>query len=66
MFSPNDIGAYKKLGVGNLEWMPPKRPQLKTGAVEPKGKQVHVELWALRAHPSDPFSHDRADASASD
>lgn len=32
--------------------------------VELKGKQVHVELWAPRAHPSDASNHGRAGASA--
>jgi class 3 adenylate cyclase len=35
-------------------------------AVELKGKQVHVELWAPRAHPSDVSSNGRAGASVSD
>ncbi len=35
-------------------------------AVELKGKQVHVELWAPRAHPADASRHDRAGASVAD
>jgi adenylate cyclase len=35
-------------------------------AVELKGKQVHVELWAPRAHPAGDSRHDRAGASATD
>jgi class 3 adenylate cyclase len=34
-------------------------------AVELKGKQVHVELWALRAHPVDASFRDGAGASVS-
>ncbi|MGZ4175960.1 MAG: adenylate/guanylate cyclase domain-containing protein [Solirubrobacteraceae bacterium] len=47
------------------------RRLLRTGAfelderktVELKGKQVHVELWAPRAHPVDASDRDRAGAS---
>ena len=35
-------------------------------AVELKGKQVHVQLWAPRAHPAIPSRHDRAGASVAD
>jgi class 3 adenylate cyclase len=35
-------------------------------AVELKGKQVHVELWAPRAHPDDASFRDRAAASVVD
>jgi adenylate cyclase len=35
-------------------------------AVELKGKQVHVQLWAPRAHPAVPSLHDRAGASVAD
>ena len=35
-------------------------------AVELKGKQVHVELWAPRAHPSVVSNHGRAGASVAD
>jgi adenylate cyclase len=34
--------------------------------VELKGKQVHVQLWAPRAHPADASSEDRAGASVAD
>jgi class 3 adenylate cyclase len=34
--------------------------------VELKGKQVHVPLWAPRAHPAEGSSHDRAGASVAD
>jgi adenylate cyclase len=34
--------------------------------VELKGKQVHVQLWAPRAHPADASSDDRAGASVAD
>ena len=35
-------------------------------AVELKGKQVQVQLWAPRAHPADASSSDRAGASVAD
>ncbi len=35
-------------------------------AVELKGKQVPVELWAPRAYPADASSNDRAGASVAD
>jgi class 3 adenylate cyclase len=35
-------------------------------AVELKGKQVHVQLWAPRAHPADASFRDRAGASVVD
>jgi class 3 adenylate cyclase len=35
-------------------------------AVELKGKQVHVQLWAPRAHPAVLSRHDRAGASVAD
>jgi hypothetical protein len=51
VFSPNDIRAYKKFGVRNLEWMPPKRPQLKTGALNRRANENvgRAEFFALPA-----------------